>query len=211
MQIYLSELETINSMPTLNGIYWENRYQQGDTGWDMGSASTPLINYCLQIENKNLKVLIPGCGNAHEAIALANMGFTQIILLDLAPSPLNRFKESYPQLIESGVVNLVCEDFFEHQGQYDLILEQTFFCAIHPAERDQYAKTMHQLLKPQGKLAGLLFNFQLTEDGPPFGGNTEGYIGHFSPYFQIHTLEPCHNSIKPREGRELFFILQKSA
>ena len=211
MQIYSSELETINSMPTLNGIYWENRYQKGDTGWDMGSASTPLLDYCSQLSNKDLKILIPGCGNGHEAVALAALGFKNIVLLDVAPSPLEQFKEKNHELVASGIVTLLCEDFFAHQNTYDLILEQTFFCAIHPAERDQYAKAMFNLLKPEGKLAGLLFNFQLTEDGPPFGGDTEGYVGHFAPYIQIHTLAPCHNSIKPREGRELFFILQKPA
>jgi SAM-dependent methyltransferase len=211
VQIYSSELETINSMPTLNGIYWENRYQKGDTGWDMGSASTPLLDYCSQLNNKDLKILIPGCGNGHEAFAMAALGFTNITLLDVAPSPLDQFKEKNSPLVNAGIVSLLCEDFFDHQNTYDLILEQTFFCAIHPAERDQYAKTMFNLLKPQGKLAGLLFNFQLTEEGPPFGGDTEGYVRHFEPYFQIHTLEPCFNSIKPRKGRELFFILQKPA
>jgi len=197
-------------MPTFNENYWETRYQQGETGWDMGSASTPLISYCQQLPNKNLRILIPGCGNAHEVEALLNLGFTNITVLDFAESPLKNIAARNPTAMASGHVKLVCADFFAHQGSYDLILEQTFFCAIHPAQRADYAKHMHSLLVQTGTLAGLLFNFPLTDEGPPFGGDATSYRQLFEPIFKIHTLEPCHNSIKPRLGKELFFILEKA-
>jgi hypothetical protein len=38
-----------------------------------------------QVENKNVKILIPGCGNAHEAELLLEEGFKNITLLDIAP------------------------------------------------------------------------------------------------------------------------------
>ncbi|OYU97054.1 MAG: SAM-dependent methyltransferase [Bacteroidetes bacterium B1(2017)] len=198
-------------MPTLNGIYWENRYQQGDTGWDIGSASTPILSYCEQIPDKNLSILIPGCGNGYEAESLLQLGFTNITLIDLAESPLNEFRKRNELAVFEGKIKLICTDFFEHQGQYDLILEQTFFCAIHPAQRDDYASKMNSLLVPNGKLAGLLFNFPLSQEGPPFGGSMPNYLQHFGPWFSIKTLENCYNSIAPRAGRELFFILQKPA
>jgi hypothetical protein len=196
-------------MPTLNGIYWENRYQQGDTGWDIGSASTPIISYCQQLPNKNLRILIPGCGNAHEVETLLNLGFTNITVLDFAESPLKNIAARNSLALEQGKLQLVCDDFFAHKGEYDLILEQTFFCAIHPSQRPDYAKHMHALLVQTGTLAGLLFNFELTQAGPPFGGSLQNYEEIFAPYFTIKTLEPCYNSIKPRLNRELFFILQK--
>ncbi len=196
-------------MPTLNEIYWENRYQKGETGWDTGSGSPAIVEYAKQLTNKNLSILIPGCGNAHEAKALLVDGFTNITILDIAKSPLEAAKEKYGLAVEQGYLKLVHEDFFAHQTTYDLILEQTFFCAIHPAQRNDYAQKMHSLLNPNGKLAGLLFNFPLTEEGPPFGGSVEAYLQHFGPWFNPKTLEKCYNSIKPREGRELFFILEK--
>jgi hypothetical protein len=69
---------------------------------------------------------------------------------------------------------------------------------------------MKSLLKPNGKLAGLLFQFPLTEVGPPFGGSKEEYLSLFQDDFQIKKLETAHNSIKPREGNELFFIFTKN-
>ena len=68
---------------------------------------------------------------------------------------------------------------------------------------------MYALLNPNGKIVGLLFDFPLTSDGPPFGGSKEEYIPYFKPLFNIEILERCYNSISPRAGRELFFKFQK--
>ena len=91
----------------------------------------------------------------------------------------------------------------------DLIVEQTFFCAINPSLRKAYAKKMHELLNKKGKLVGVLFNDVLNTDKPPFGGNKEEYISYFNPYFNFKTFDVCYNSIKPRANRELFINFEK--
>jgi hypothetical protein len=68
---------------------------------------------------------------------------------------------------------------------------------------------MNTLLHDNGKLVGLLFDFPLTEEGPPFGGSKNEYKALFEPYFSIKTLEKAYNSIKPRENKELFLIAIK--
>lgn len=196
-------------MQNLNAEYWNNRYLQGQTGWDMGHSSPALIEYASQVLNKNIKVLIPGCGNAHEAEDLIKTGFTNITILDYAPAAVSNISNRYAHLINDGLLQVICKDFFDFYDEYDLILEQTFFCAINPALRPEYAKQMYNLLKPGGTLAGLFFNFELTDDGPPFGGSLSEYEGYFSPYFDIKTFEPARNSIVPRTGRELFAILKR--
>ncbi len=52
---------------TLDKTYWKYRYQQKQTGWDIGFASTPLVTYFDHLNDKDIKILIPGCGNAYEA------------------------------------------------------------------------------------------------------------------------------------------------
>ena len=71
-----------------------------------------------------------------------------------------------------------------------LLSSKPFFCAIHPSMRPQYVQQMKKILKPGGKLVGLLFDFPL-ESGPPFGGSYEEYKGHFQPHFHIKTLGTC--------------------
>lgn len=193
-------------MSLLNKTYWENRYQQGQTGWDAGKITTPLKAYIDQLTDKNLKILIPGAGNAHEAAYLHHQGFTNIFVADIAKTPLQNFASKVPGFPKN---NLLHDDFFNLTGTYNLVLEQTFFCALEPSLRPKYAEKMHSLLDNGGKVAGLLFNFPLTAEGPPFGGDKDEYLGYFEKYFYIKTLEPCYNSIKPREGRELFFIFEK--
>jgi len=99
--------------------------------------------------------------------------------------------------------------FFEHEGNYDLILEQTFFCALDPELREKYVEKVTALLNPRAKIAGVLFQFPLTEVGPPFGGSKEEYRTLFQNQFEIKTLETANNSIKPRLGNELFLSLSK--
>ncbi len=185
----------------MNKDYWNERYAAGQTGWDLGKASPPLEDYIKQLGNKDLKILLPGCGNGYEALLMAELGFTNLTVLDIAPLAVEKLQDrlqSYPS------VRILCEDFFEHVDNYDLILEQTFFCALPPSMRKQYVQKMAELLVPQGKLVGLLFATEFDKAGPPFGGTTEEYLQLFSPYFTDAILEPCRNSIRPRQGNELF-------
>ncbi|MFN4234920.1 MAG: methyltransferase domain-containing protein [Bacteroidia bacterium] len=193
-------------MIELNKDYWNNRYIQNETGWDIGYVSTPLKNYFDQIKNKDLRILIPGCGNGYEAEYLFKHGFKNVFIVDIAPEAVKRFKQRVPEFPNE---NIFLSDFFELKGSFDLIIEQTFFCALNPELRTKYVQKMHELLVPKGKLVGLLFNCELNTDHPPFGGFKDEYQSLFSPLFTIKTMETCYNSIEPRKDRELFIILEK--
>lgn len=190
----------------LNKAYWEARWLNNQTGWDIGAVSTPLKTYFDQLTNKQLKILIPGCGNAYEGEYLIKNGFENTFLIDISSNAALHVFERFTGLKKS---NFFVDDFFNHQGTYDLIIEQTFFCALHPSQRKLYVEKMHQLLSPNGKLVGVLFNDQLNSDFPPFGGFLEDYKSLFSELFSFKTFEMCKNSIKPRQGRELFINLKK--
>ncbi len=186
--------------------YWQNRYLNNETGWDVKEITKPLKDYVDQINNKDLSILIPGAGNGYEYEYLIQNGFSNVTVIDIAEQPLINIKNRVENYTDE---NLICDDFFNHTKKYDLIIEQTFFCALNPSLRNKYAEKMNELLQPKGKIIGLLFQFPLTEDGPPFGGSESEYIKLFSDNFKIKTLETAYNSIKPREGRELFFIFEK--
>lgn len=193
-------------MISLDKDYWNNRYINNETGWDIGYVSNPLKNYFDQLDNKEQRILIPGCGNAYEAEYLFKQGFKNVFILDIAPEAVKSFKKRVPDFPKS---HIILADFFELNDTWDLIVEQTFFCALNPSLREKYVKKMYELLAPNGKLAGLLFNCELNKDQPPFGGFKDEYEKLFSPYFNIKTMETCYNSIEPRKGRELFIILEK--
>lgn len=187
-------------------FYWNKRYEDKNMGWDIGHLSTPLKEYFDQLANKDLKILIPGGGNSYEAEYLHKNGFTNVYVVDISEIALQNFKKRVKKFPSEKILHA---NFFKIQDQFDLIIEQTFFCALEPSLRDEYVSKMHQLLKPDGKLVGLLFNFPLTENGPPFGGSETEYKKRFAPFFNMKVMETAYNSIPERAGNELFVILQK--
>lgn len=193
-------------MTTLNAEYWNNRYQNNNTPWDANRITTPLKTYIDQLTDKTLKILVPGAGNAHEAAYLYDNGFNNVWVCDWAEQAIEQFKVNHPDFPKD---QLICGDFFEIQETFDLMIEQTFFCAMSPSLRPQYAQKVAQLLKPKGKLVGLLFDVIFSKEEPPFGGTKAEYEAYFKSYFSTIVFEKSYNSIAPRAGKELFMILQK--
>lgn len=186
----------------MNKDFWEKKYQNQATGWDLGTVSPPLKAYFDQLTDKNLRILIPGCGFGHEAIYLEQQGFTNITVIDLVEEALDLIRVNAPN------VNCVAGDFFNFSSTFDRIIEQTLFCAIDPSLRLQYIQKTASLLSENGKYVGLLFNRDF-EDGPPFGGSTQEYQTYFSKHFHSFSMETCYNSAQPRSGNEVFFIAKK--
>lgn len=186
--------------------FWDNRYISHETGWDIGMISEPLREFIDGIKDKNCSILIPGCGNAHEAEYLIKNGFTNITLIDISEKLIQSLEQKWIGIPE---IRLLHGDFFALKGEFDLIIEQTFFCAINPILRAAYVDKMHELLKPEGILAGVFFNCEFEKQGPPFGGSLIEYKTLFSSRLTIKKLEPCYNSIHQRAGREVFGIFSK--
>ena len=197
--------ESPNDFLTEN--YWTSRYDNKMSGWDVGEITTPIKNYVDALKDKTIAILIPGAGNAHEAEYLHNQGFTNVTVCDLSENPLKNLKSrchSYPSQ------NLIQGNFFDLSTKFDLIIEQTFFCAIAPSLREKYAKKMKSLLKPEGQLVGLMFDVIFPFNGPPFGGNADDYRALFSKYFDQISIEQCTTSIAPRLGNEVFVKIGSS-
>jgi SAM-dependent methyltransferase len=186
-------------MIPLNDAFWSQRYTSQTAAWDLGQVSPPIQKYVAQITDKKWRILIPGCGNAYEALYLLEKGFSNITLIDISAVLVDKLKSQWGQT----PINIIHGDFFDHHLQYDLILEQTFFCALHPSLRLNYALHMKKLLVPGGLLVGVLFD-TVFESGPPFGGSQQEYQLLFEPHFASVSLSPCYNSIAPRAGKELF-------
>ena len=190
----------------LDAAYWEAQYEAKTTGWDLGQVSPPIQAYVDTVSNKNSRILIPGCGNSYEAEYLLEQGFSNITVIDIAPTPLAVLKEKFKN---NPNIKIVLGDFFEHQGKYDLIIEQTFFCALPPTMRQKYVWKMHQLLAEEGILSGLLFN-RTFESGPPFGGSKEEYEQLFTSTFDFIKINLSENSAAPRTNSELSIELKKN-
>lgn len=182
--------------------FWESRWKEGKTGWDLGEVSPPIKNYIDQLQDLSINILIPGAGNAHEAKYLSSLGFKNVTVVDIAENLIDKLKK---ELKETSIC-LENKDFFELNGKFDLIIEQTFFCAIRPEKRDAYVVKMHELLEPNGLLVGVLFDCEF-DGGPPFSGSKKEYENTFKHKFDTEKIQECKSSITPRIGRELWIEL----
>lgn len=192
-------------MMQFDEVYWTNRWTTGQTAWDIGHAAPAIIAYFAQLNDLNASILIPGCGNAYEAMTLYNMGYHNITLIEIVEAKATALLQ---QLEDTGI-QVLHQDFFQHDGQYDYIIEQTFFCSLHPQDRPKYVQKMYALLKERAKLVGLLFNRTFEGNEPPFGGDAISYQKLFETHFSKAKFTPCANSILPRMGKEVFMQCQK--
>lgn len=193
-------------MEKFSSAYWDRQYLEKKLRCDIGYVSPPIRAYIDQLEDKSLRVLVPGAGNAYEVEYLYESGFLNTFFLDFSGKSIENFLARCPDFPQKQILK---EDFFTHKGQYDLIIEQTFFSSVLPQQRGHFVDKLHELLTPGGKFAGLLFNHHFPFMEPPFGGTEEEYRKLFGKLFRIDIMETATNSIKPRIGRELFVKLSK--
>jgi len=190
---------------------WNDRWAEGETGWDMGHAAPPFVSAVGEglIEPPG-RVLVIGCGAGHDARFLAAQGF-DVTGIDVAPLAIERARV----LDTEETVDYRVADLFAlpDDGDYrdvDVVLEHTCFCAIPPHRRDEYVGAVARVLRRGGNLLGLFFIIE-PEEGPPFGA-TEAEIRHrFGGDFHICLAREPQDSHPERQGREMLFQMERRA
>jgi len=189
---------------------WQRHYDENDLGWDLGQVAPTFVSLLESNTISPCKTLVPGCGRGHEVIFLAENGF-DVTAVDYSIGAFNHLNSTILErkLNNSKVLNL---DFFQldstHDGLYDLLIEQTFFCAISPFQRPLYVETVTRVLKKGGMIAGLFYHTG-QEGGPPFNTTQDHIIKHFSGSFEIRELVRAKNSAEKRKDKEWLAILIK--
>ncbi len=186
---------------------WEVRYQSGDMPWEKGEPSPGLADFLVaHPEVERGSVLVPGCGLGHDARAWARAGF-DVTGCDIAPSAV---KLSQEKTVATGLrAEFRLGDFLrdEPPALFDWVFEHTCFCAIDPAQREDYVRAVGRWLKPGGQY--LAVNYLIPDtDGPPFGTTREELLQRFSPHFEL-LAEWVPRSYPNRTGLELMLWWRK--
>ena len=188
---------------------WQKHYNEGDLAWDLGEVAQPFVRLWEDHALTPGTLVVPGCGQGHEVIFFAEKGF-RVTGIDFSPGAVKLLGESLNRKkLDAQVLH---RDFFQleaaHDQAYDAMLEQTFFCAIHPDQRSTYVETVSRILKPGGLLFGLFYETG-EEGGPPFNTTETDIRNYFSAEFAINRLEKCAFSNEKRKDKEWLAILQK--
>lgn len=186
--------------------FWSGLYRTGDTRFDKGRPAPAIVRMARQGDLPPGRVLVPGAGRGHEALALAALGWA-VTAVDLAPEAC---RDIETQARAGGLsIDVRCEDALvttlaAEAGRYQAVVEHTFFCAIDPARRPEYVEACADLLGPGGVLLGLFFVLG-RPGGPPFDVTEQEIRGLFGARFAVERLRPCPDSFPERAGKELEF------
>ncbi|MFN0038412.1 MAG: methyltransferase domain-containing protein [Burkholderiales bacterium] len=184
--------------------FWDSRYRDQVTPWDAGKVPALLQRYADNI-TPGARILIPGCGSAHEAAYLARRGF-DVLAIDFSEAAIEVARKNL-----AGLENhLRVADFFDFDvGQpYDVIYERAFLCALPPRIWPQYGPRTAQLLRSGGELAGFFFLRQ-TERGPPFGVTADALHALLDPHFALIEDQAVTDSIPVFQGGERWQVWRR--
>ena len=152
--------------------------------WEKGAPSPGLVDFLASHpELARGTVCVPGCGTGHDARAWAQAGF-QAFGYDIAPSAI-RLAARRTRTAKLPAKFHVA-DFLRDPPPFlfDWVFEHTLFCAIQPAERDDYVRALLRWLKPGGQY--LAVNYLIPErGGPPYGTTRDEIVQRFSPQFEL--------------------------
>lgn len=191
---------------------WEQDYQQGTAGWDMGTPTPVFVELLAEDRFSPGRMLVPGAGRGHDAREFARHGF-KVVAVDFARDAAQAMRAA---MDEESAHEVLHQDFFEltpeRIGTFDYVLEYTYYCAIDPARRDEYADKVAELLKEGGVYIALAFPLDEHVGGPPFAVNADELIARMQARgLQLLRREIPASSVKPRKGREELLIIGKRA
>jgi SAM-dependent methyltransferase len=184
---------------------WLARYEGEDTPWDRGEAHPQLSDEVARGElrppTRGARALVPGCGRAHDGLALARAGWV-VTAVDFVRELAESSNE---RLAPHGGRFVAADALAFDEGPFDMIWEHTFLCALQPEQRPAWAEMVRRNLAPQGRLEGIVFpaNKPAENEGPPFGYTPEDVLTLLGPEFRLERCEPLESRLSGREWLEL--------
>ncbi|MGE0200578.1 MAG: methyltransferase domain-containing protein [Candidatus Melainabacteria bacterium] len=192
--------------------FWEDRYRNADTPWDLGNAS-PHWGGWLQAHplpaEAPLRLLTPGCGRGHDAAYFTALGHA-VTGVDFSAQAIAEAAARYgpaTQFLEADLFSLAISHP-ELAGAFDGVIEHTCFCALPPERRTDYLLTMHALLKPGGFIRGVFWTHQ-QPGGPPYSVTVDELTRLCEGQFHLENMWRPAAITPGRGGREWLAALHR--
>jgi SAM-dependent methyltransferase len=184
--------------------FWDTRYSSHVTPWDAGRVPDDLARFAAAYPGER-RVLIPGCGSAHEARYLAEQGWS-VTAIDFSGPAVASARRTLGAF--AGVA--VQADFFRFDdgAPWPVLYERAFLCALPPSVWSDYAARMAELLAAGGLLAGYFF-FDDVRRGPPFGCARPELDALLAPAFELIDDRDVADSIPVFRGKERWMVWQR--
>ena len=191
--------------------FWEDAYAHGGDGWGLGRPAPPLVDFLDTTPPPRGRVAVPGSGRGHDARLLATRGY-EVIGFDFAPTALAAARVLAAR--ERVVVSFEDRDVFalgrELPNAFDGVWEYTCFCAIDPARREEYVRSLSGALRGGGWLLACFFPMRAVSAGPPFVVSKAEVCRLLAPAFTIERAFTPLRSARGRLGREWMILARKT-
>lgn len=179
--------------------FWDLRYRGRFTPWDAGAVPGALRDFVGATPNPG-RVLVPGCGSAHDVRFLAQSGW-DADGIDFSPDALAAARPVLGPF--AGRARLA--DFFgpEVAGPYALVYERAFLCALPRRLWPAWSERVASLLGAGGLLAGFFYFDPESQRGPPFAlAGPKELDALLSANFKRIADAPVEDSIPVFAGKE---------
>jgi SAM-dependent methyltransferase len=188
--------------------FWDVRFRGGVTPWDAGGVP-PAFERWLAEQPGRLRVLVPGCGSAHEVRLLHERGH-EVVAIDFSEAALEAAARALGPLATLARK----ADFFafaEERPPFDLVYERAFLCALPRRVWPAWGKRVAQLVRPGGRLAGFFYLGE-NERGPPFGIEARSLAALLEPAFALEAEceVPPAQSIAVFRGKERWMTWRRA-
>ncbi len=187
--------------------FWEEIYQGGRAGWDLGGPTPALRRLLASGELVPGRLIVLGAGRGHDAREFARHGFTvtAVDFADDAVAGMRRLADpDAPVEIRQADIFTLPEEL---NHRFDTVLEYTCFCAINPARRREYADLVARLIRPGGTYVALIFPLDQHLGGPPFAVAAHEVLSLFAARgFTLVRRETPADSVPQRQGLEELLI-----
>jgi SAM-dependent methyltransferase len=181
--------------------FWDTRFRDGVTPWDAGGVPRQLKEYLR--ERPPGRVLVPGCGTGYEVRLFAEHGH-DVLAIDFSDEAVAAARRKLGLQVGKA-------DFFAlDEGQFDVVYERAFLCALPRPRWADWARRMAELVRPGGELVGF-FYIDDNLRGPPFGTSKQGLNELLGPAFDLvaERAVPAEESIPVFKGKEIWQVWQR--
>jgi SAM-dependent methyltransferase len=191
--------------------FWEGLYATGGDGWELGQPAPPLVDFVEATPPPRGRVAVLGCGRGHDARFLAARGY-EVVGYDFSPAALAAARALARR--ERVEVAFEQRDIFSLEREaphaFDGVWEYTCFCAIDPARRDEYVRTVRAILRPGGWLLACFFPLRAVSAGPPFAVTRAEVRRRLAASFRVERAQPPLRSARGRQGREWLVFARRT-
>ena len=195
----------------MDQAFWQGIYDEGPPRFDLKGPSAPFVDWLEANQPPAGRAIVPGCGFGHDVLELARRGW-DAVGVDFADTPVQSGRAAAAKAGLAAKATFVQQDVLtlDQPAEYDLLFEQTCYCAIEPHRRDEYVRFAARVVKPAGTLVFVVFPVDGRSGGPPFNIGVEEVPLRFAADFDLVRIgAPARASAPARTGKELFAELRR--